>query len=88
MKLLLMSDLHLELSDLTISEDVEFDVAVLAGDILWPGVQLHDWLSRSTALRRARAVVAVSGNHEYFGSVMQHQADAMQLAATTSAAPP
>ena len=87
MKLLLMSDLHLELSDLPIPEDVEFDVAVLAGDIVWPAVQLHDWLARSTALSRARAVVAVSGNHEYFDSVMQHQAEALQRAAQASSAP-
>jgi predicted phosphodiesterase len=88
MKLLLLSDLHLELSDLPIPEDVDFDVAVLAGDILWPGVQLPGWLARSPALRRARAVVAVSGNHEYFESVMQHEAGAMQRAAQASAAPP
>jgi len=88
MKLLLMSDLHLELSNLAIPEHVEFDVAVLAGDILWPGVRLHDWLARSPALSRARAVVAVSGNHEYFDGVMQQDALAMQRAAAASTAPP
>lgn len=88
MKLLLMSDLHLELSDLAIPEHVDFDVAVLAGDIVWPGVQLHDWLARSPALRRARAVVAVSGNHEYFDGVLQHEAAAMQQAAAASSTPP
>ena len=88
MKLLLMSDLHLELSDLAIPDDVDFDVAVLAGDILWPGLRLHDWLARSPALRRARAVVAVCGNHEFFDGVLQHDAAAMQQAAMASAAPP
>jgi predicted phosphodiesterase len=88
MKLLLLSDLHLELSDLPIPEELDFDVAVLAGDIVWPGVQLRGWLARSPALRRARAVVAVSGNHEYFDSVLQHEAAAMQRAARASAAPP
>ncbi len=88
MKLLLLSDLHLELSDLAIPEHVDFDVAVLAGDILWPGVQLHDWLQRSPPLRRAKAVVAVSGNHEYFDRVLQHEAAAMQQAAQAGAAPP
>jgi predicted phosphodiesterase len=87
MKLLLMSDLHLELSDLTIPEDVDYDVAVLAGDILWPGTGLHDWLARSPALRRAKAVVAVSGNHEYFDRVLQREAAAMQQSAQASATP-
>lgn len=88
MKLLLMSDLHLELSDLPLPGGLDFDVAVLAGDILWPGVRLHDWLARSPVLSRARAVVAVSGNHEYFDGVMQHDAAAMQRAAAASTVPP
>jgi predicted phosphodiesterase len=87
MKLLLMSDLHLELSDLHIAETVDFDVAVLAGDILWPGAGLHAWLARSPALRRSRAVIAVSGNHEHFDGALQHQAAAMQQAAAASTAP-
>lgn len=87
MRLLLLSDLHLELSDLCVAETLDFDVAVLAGDILCPGAGLHAWLARSPALRRARAVVAVSGNHEHFDNVLQHQASAMQRAAAATAAP-
>lgn len=82
MKLLVLSDLHLELSDLAIAEDLAFDVAVLAGDIVWPGTRLREWLARSPALRKAQAVVAVNGNHEYFDAVLQHQAALMQQAAT------
>ena len=88
MKLLLLSDLHLELSNLALPEGIDFDVAVLAGDIVWPGVQLRDWLQRTPALRRARAVVAVSGNHEHFDRVLQHEAAAMQQAARACVAPP
>lgn len=78
MKLLLLSDLHLELSDLALPQDLDFDVALLAGDIVNPGHRLHDWIAASPVLRRARAVVAVSGNHEYFDAVLQQEAAAMQ----------
>ena len=88
MNLLLLSDLHLELSDLPIPEDIDFDFAVLAGDIVWPGPRLSEWLARSPALRKAQAVVAVSGNHEYFDAVLQHQAAAMKQAAHAAALPP
>ena len=87
MKLLLLSDLHLELSDLALADDPDFDVAVLAGDIVCPGARLRQWLGRSPVLRRAKAVVAVSGNHEYFDGVLQHEAAAMRHASQTSAAP-
>lgn len=78
MKLLLLSDLHLELSDLALPPDLDVDVALLAGDIVNPGHRLHDWVTASPVLRRARAVVAVSGNHEYFDAVLQQAAAAMQ----------
>ena len=57
MKLLLLSDLHLELSDLVLSPALDFDVALLAGDIVNPGRALPDWVASSPGLRRARAVV-------------------------------
>jgi predicted phosphodiesterase len=87
-RLLLLSDLHLELSDLRLSDHLRFDVAVLAGDIVCPGHRMAEWVARSPVLRRARAVVAVAGNHEYFDSVQQREALAMQRAAQASAAPP
>jgi predicted phosphodiesterase len=87
-RLLLLSDLHLELSDLRLADQLQFDVAVLAGDIVCPGHRLAEWVAGSPVLRRARAVVAVAGNHEYFDSVLQHEALAMRRSAQASAAPP
>ena len=88
MKLLLLSDLHLELSHLVLPDALDVDVAVLAGDIVCPALRLHEWLQRSPGLRRARAVVAISGNHEYFDTVLQHAAAEMQRAAAASTSPP
>jgi predicted phosphodiesterase len=87
-KLLLLSDLHLELSDLPAAPLPDFDVALLAGDIVNPGRRLAAWVAASPLLRRARAVVAVSGNHEYFDTVLQHEAALMHGAATAQQTPP
>jgi predicted phosphodiesterase len=87
-RLLLLSDLHLELSELRLAEDLQFDVAVLAGDIVCPGHRLREWIAATPVLRRARAVVAVAGNHEYFDAVLQREAQAMRQAASTLATPP
>ena len=88
MKLLLLSDLHLELSDLALPPALEFDVALLAGDIVNPGRALPDWVASSPGLRRARAVVAVSGNHEYFDAELQRETAAMDAAARDAGHPP
>ena len=88
MKLLLLSDLHLELSDLVLSPELDFDVALLAGDIVNPGRRLAAWVAASPVLRRARAVVAVSGNHEYFDAELQREAAAMHAAAGGAGDPP
>jgi len=81
MRLLLLSDLHLEVGDLALADDLDFDVAVLAGDIVWPATRLREWVQGSGALRRARAVVAVNGNHEYFDRVLRPDAQSLQLPA-------
>jgi predicted phosphodiesterase len=87
-KLLLLSDLHLELSDLALPPDLDFDVALLAGDIVNPGHRLADWVAASPVLRRARAVVAVSGNHEYFDGVLQQEARSMRSTVARQTLPP
>jgi predicted phosphodiesterase len=88
MRLLVLSDLHLEFSDLVVPQSVEFDVAVLAGDICCPGVAAVAWVRQCPALQRARAVVMVGGNHESYDTVLQHEQRAMQSAARRNAVPP
>jgi predicted phosphodiesterase len=50
MRLLILSDLHVELSDLAVSTRADLDVAILAGDIGRPGDASVRWAQPSEAL--------------------------------------
>jgi predicted phosphodiesterase len=69
MKLLILSDLHAEFNTFQVPENLEYDVVVLAGDILEPG-------SAAAALLRGsmgfgdQPIVQVAGNHEYYETVL------------------
>lgn len=68
MKLLVLSDLHLELgTSLTVPPDVEFDVVVLAGDIGSPGRKVVAWAQRESTFA-GKPVILVAGNHEFYGT--------------------
>lgn len=68
MKLLVLSDLHLEgAKQLSVPPTLSFDVAVLAGDITTPGRQAVDW-AQQTAGIADRPAVLVAGNHEFYGA--------------------
>jgi Icc-related predicted phosphoesterase len=87
MKLLVLSDLHLEFADMAVPAGAAFDVAVLAGDIVCPGSKAMAWARRPSTLQHAKAVVLVPGNHEYYDSVMPHELAAMRRSAAASANP-
>lgn len=87
MKVLVLSDLHLEFAPLLLPQDVEFDVAILAGDICCPGSRGVAWAQRESTLQRAQAIVAVAGNHEYYDCVMQDEMAAMRGMAEPAAQP-
>jgi hypothetical protein len=61
---------------------------VLAGDIVCPGRKVFEWVRRSEVLRRARAVVFVPGNHEYYDNTLQDERARMRDAAMRSRQPP
>ncbi len=88
MRLLALSDLHLEFAKLALPSDLDVDVVVLAGDIRCPGTAVADWVHRNRALRRARAVLMVAGNHEFYGNVLQYEVASMRAATRRRAAPP
>jgi len=88
MKLLVLSDLHLEVADFVVPADAEFDIAVLAGDIVCPGSKVAHWVGDSSALRQAKAVLQVSGNHEYYDQTLQDELLRMRQATRHTAHPP
>jgi len=81
MRLLVLSDLHLEFSELEVPANIDFDVAILAGDIIAPGSNAIEWSRRPSTLGRAGNIVLVPGNHEYYRRVMHDELSLMRAAA-------
>lgn len=74
MKIWAFSDLHFAFSDL--DYDLEFpdaDVCVVAGDVTAPPLKSVQWLQKHIGSRMP--VVAVAGNHEYYGQVYRDALD-------------
>lgn len=80
MKLLILSDLHLEFGAFQVP-DVEFDVAILAGDIAVPATKAISWIRGPGNFGDARPVIYVAGNHEFYGDVLSRGLTKMQAAA-------
>ena len=81
MRILVLSDLHLEFGNpLEVPADVEYDVVVLAGDIHAPGRRAIAWASLPETFD-GRPVVFVPGNHEYYGTEIDSELNAMREAA-------
>jgi predicted phosphodiesterase len=91
MKLLILSDLHLEFqarasSRVNVAAYVagnvadDFDAVVLAGDIQAPGHRGVAWAAAEPAFA-GKPVFYVPGNHEYYGQVWAKELAAMRAAA-------
>ncbi|MGQ3052399.1 MAG: metallophosphoesterase [Roseateles sp.] len=63
MKVLILSDLHLEFAPFEPVPDLEFDVVILAGDIHSPAKRAVQWAADRF---RGKPVIYLLGNHEYF----------------------
>ena len=63
MKVLILSDLHLEFAPFEPVPDLEFDVVVLAGDIHSPAKRAVHWAMDRF---RGKPVIYLLGNHEYY----------------------
>ena len=84
MKLLVVSDLHLEFGNTYSPPASGYDVAIIAGDIAVPAARAVHWARRTSTFPCAKAVIFVAGNHEFYGSAMQPALAAMQDAAKGS----
>ncbi len=81
MRILVLSDLHLEFRrGYEVPQDVEFDIVVLAGDIHRPGTEAITWAQKSFQT----PVIFVPGNHEYYGTELRSELEAMRGAAAGS----
>ncbi|SCK38082.1 Predicted phosphohydrolases [Variovorax sp. HW608] len=80
MRLLILSDLHLEFGAFQVP-DVEFDVAILAGDIAVPATKAIAWIRRATNFGETKPVIFVPGNHEFYADVLSSGLANMQRAA-------
>lgn len=84
MRVLVLSDLHLELgATLTLPPGLTYDVVVLAGDIHSPGAKAVHWAQRESTFGD-KPVVYVHGNHEFYGREMMTELEAMRAAADGS----
>lgn len=74
MRLLVISDVHLEFGPFEFAEPMpDFDVAVFAGDMHRPLTAALKWMGshRETGQLRGREIVYVAGNHEFYNSEMK-----------------
>lgn len=74
MRLLVISDVHLEFGPFSFPEPMpEFDVAVFAGDMHRPIVAALEWIvgQREAGPLRGRGIVYVAGNHEFYKSELK-----------------
>lgn len=84
MKVLVLSDLHLEHgTSYTLPKGLEYDAVVLAGDIWTPGRLAVQWAQRESTFG-FKPVLLVAGNHEFYGCEMARELDEMTKAAEGS----
>ncbi len=81
LKLLVLSDLHLEQSaPLAIPAEVAFDAVVLAGDINTPGRRVVAWAQRESTFG-GKPVIVIPGNHEFYRTEIHAELAEMRRAA-------
>ncbi|MDP9607239.1 UNVERIFIED_ORG: Icc-related predicted phosphoesterase [Variovorax paradoxus] len=82
MKLLILSDLHLEFGVFNVPK-IDYDVVILAGDIFVPGSKAMRWARRADNFGGSVQIILVPGNHELYSGVYQTTQKEMALTAAT-----
>ncbi|MET3465628.1 metallophosphoesterase [Variovorax atrisoli] len=82
MKLLILSDLHLEFGVFNVPK-IDYDVVILAGDIFVPGSKAMRWARRADNFGDSVQIILVPGNHEHYSGVYQTTQKEMALTAAT-----
>ncbi|MEJ8814270.1 metallophosphoesterase [Variovorax ureilyticus] len=72
MKLLVLSDIHAEFEAFEVPKGLDYDVAILAGDIVAPGRVAAPWMRGSAGFGN-KPIVQIAGNHEYYESVLERE---------------
>ncbi len=68
MRVLVISDLHLEFDHFDLPNDLRFDVAIFAGDIWRPISNSIRWLTvQRDGPLQGKPIIVVPGNHEFYG---------------------
>ena len=80
MKLLILSDLHLEFGIFNVPK-VDYDAVILAGDIFVPGSKAMRWARRAGNFGETAPILFVPGNHEYYEGIYQTSLKEMALTA-------
>ncbi|RUR71080.1 metallophosphoesterase [Variovorax guangxiensis] len=80
MKLLILSDLHLEFGTFLVPK-ADYDVVILAGDISVPGSKAMRWTRRAENFGESVPILFVPGNHEFYSGVLQTSLKEMALTA-------
>lgn len=78
MKLLILSDLHLEFGTFLVPK-ADYDVVILAGDISVPGSNAIRWARRAENFGEIVPIAFVPGNHEFFSGILQTSLEEMAL---------
>lgn len=88
MKIQIVSDLHLEFSDIDIQNEMGADVLILGGDIMLAekvlrpeseyGVRFRDFLKRVSV--QFPHVIYIAGNHEFYGGYWAKSLDNLRAA--------
>lgn len=83
MKILILSDLHIDSGAVRVPE-VEVDAVILAGDIAATAAKALRWAQRPSNLGVHVPIIFVPGNHEFYNGVMDTALGDMRQAAASN----